>query len=328
MGTHRKSKREFQVVVLDDIDSRWAQTTAIAKLHSIADVRIFTDTAPSYAALVRRLRGARIVIANRERTRFTAGLFRDLPELELLCNTGAHAAPIDRAAAKAAGVKVLLAPGANPAVSGRSTAELTVALMQAVMRRIPQSDREVRAGKWRPPVGEVLYGKTLAIVGLGRVGSKVARLANAFGMKVLAWSPTLTAARARRSGAEYRDFDRMLAEADVVTIHVSLDEETRGLIDARRLALLKPTAYLVNTSRGAILDERALVDALKQNRIAGAALDVFDREPLPRNHPLTKLNNVVLTPHIGWPADLTYQEFAGDCTQKILRYISRRRSIK
>ena len=328
MATRDKSQPGLRIVVLDDIHKRWARTAAIAKLRSLARVDVFTDSAPSRSALIKRLRGARIVIGNRERTHFTAELIRALPNLELICNTGAHAAHIDLAAAKAAGVKILLAPGADRRVSGRSTAELTIALMMAIMRRIPQSDRDVRSGKWRSPVGEVLYGKTLAIVGLGRVGGQVARLAAAFGMKVLAWSPTLTAARARRSGAQHRELSRMLAEADVVTIHVSLHAQTRGLIDARRLAMLKPTAYLVNTSRGAIVDERALLEALKKNRIAGAALDVFDREPLSRNHPLTKLDNVVLTPHIGWPADLTYDQFAEDCASKILRYLWHQRSRK
>lgn len=324
MATRQHSRAGLRIVVLDDIHKRWAQTAAIAKLRAAAQVDIFTDVAPSRSLLLKRLRSAQIVIANRERTRFTGDLFRNLPELQLICNTGAHAAHIDLAAAKTAGIRVLLAPGADRRVSGRSTAELTMALMHAIMRRIPQSDRQVRAGKWSAPVGEVLYGKKLAIVGLGRVGRQVARLAAAYGMKVLAWSPTLTAARARRLGAEYRDLNRMLAEADVVTIHVSLNGKTRGLIDARRLALLKPTAYLVNTSRGAVVDERALVQALKKKRIAGAALDVFEHEPLPRKHPLTKLDTVVLTPHIGWPADLTYEQFAADCANKILRYISRK----
>ena len=328
MATNRNSQRGLRIVVLDDIHRRWHRTAAIAKLRKIADVEVFTDIAPSPSATVKRLRGARVVIANRERTRFTADLFENLPDLELLCNTGAHAAHIDLTAAKAAGVKVLLAPGADRRISGRSTAELTLALMQAIMRRIPQSERDLRAGRWRQPVGEVLYGKTLGIIGLGRVGSQVARLATAFGMKVLAWSPTLSAARARRSNTNYRELDRLLSEADVVSVHVSLTEESRGLIDAHRLAQLKPTTYVVNTSRGAIVDERALVDVLKKKRIAGAALDVFEQEPLPRNHPLTKLDNVVLTPHIGWPADLTYEQFADDCVNRILSYISGRRSGK
>lgn len=326
MATRQNSKRDLQIVVLDDIHNRWPRTSGIARLRRIANVKIFTGIAPSRSALLERLRGAHIVIANRERTPFAADLFRHLPELELICNTGAHAAHIDLTAAKAAGVTVLLAPGADRRVSGRSTAELTIALMQSIMRRIPQSDRGMRSGNWRTPVGEVLYGKTLGIVGLGRIGRQVARLASAFNMRVLAWSPTLTAARAKRSGAEYCELRRMLKEADVVTIHVSLNERTRRLIDARRLALLKPTAYLVNTSRGAVIDEPALVDALKKNRIAGAALDVFEREPLRPDHPLTKLDNVVLTAHVGWPADLTYEQFAADCADKISRYISRRRS--
>ena len=326
MDRQNKSRRDLRIVVLDDIHRRWAATEGVARLRRAAAVTIFSNHASTRSVLARRLRGANIVIANRERTRFTADVFATLPNLELLCNTGAHAAHIDMQAAKAAGVKVVLAPGANPRVSGRSTAELTIGLMQAVMRRIPQCDHELRSGRWHQSLGEVLHGKTLGIVGLGRVGRQVARLAAAFGVKVLAWSPTLTPARAKRMGADYRALDGLLRDADIVSIHASLTRQTVGLMNGGRFALLKPTAYLVNTSRGAIVDERALIHALSNRRIAGAALDVFEREPLPANHPLTKLDNVVLTPHIGWPADLTYEEFASDCANKILTYLSRRRS--
>ncbi len=315
-----------RIVVLDDIHRRWPQTRGVAELGRLADVKIFTELARSRPELIRRLRGVQIIVANRERTQFTAELFAALPDLELICNTGAHAPHIDMAAARGAGVKVILAPGAHTKISGRSTTELTIALTQAAMRRIPQSDRAIRRGEWPPVIGEVLYGKTLGILGLGRVGSQVARLATAFGMNVIAWSPRLTESRARRSSAAYSRLEPLLRESDVVSVHLSLNERTRGLIDSRRLSLLKRTAYLVNTARGAIVDEHALIRALSQKRIAGAALDVFEREPLAAGHPLTKLTNVVLTPHLGWPADLTYEEFADDCAARITRYLSTRRT--
>jgi phosphoglycerate dehydrogenase-like enzyme len=324
MDRQKKSSR-VRIVVLDDIHRQWPQTNGIAKLKHLAGVKIFTDPARSRPELIRRLRGVQIIIANRERTQFAADLFAALPDLELICNTGAHAAHIDMAAARSAGIKVFLAPGAPPRVSGRSTAELTIALIQAVMRRIPQSDRAIRRGEWPLVIGEVLYGKTLGILGLGRVGSQVARLAFAYGMNVIAWSPRLTQSRARRCSAAYRELEALLRESDVISVHLSLNDDTRGLIDARRLSLLKPTAYLVNTARGAIVDETALIRSLKQSRFAGAALDVFESEPLLSDHPLTKLNNVVLTPHLGWPADLTYEAFANDCAAKITRYLSNRR---
>jgi phosphoglycerate dehydrogenase-like enzyme len=247
MDLSPKSRGGLRIVVLDDIHRRWAKTAGIAKLRR--DVDIFTDIARSRSTLLKRLHGAHIVIANRERTHFTADVFGNLSSLELICNTGAHAAHIDALAAKATGVRVMLAPGRNPRISGRSTTELAIALMQAVMRRIPHSGREIRHGIWRQPVGKVLDGKTLGIVGLGRVGSQVARLARAFGMNVLAWNPTLTRARARRSGTEYRELDRLLAEADVVTIHAVLTPKTRWLIDARRLTFTSSQAPRSDSAR-------------------------------------------------------------------------------
>jgi phosphoglycerate dehydrogenase-like enzyme len=241
--------------------------------------------------------------------------------LELICNTGGHLYHVDVPAATAAGVAVMLAYATNPETTGRSTAELTLGLIQAVMRQIPRTHRALRAGQWQTPLGHVLYGKTLGIVGLGRVGRHVARLATAFGMRLIAWGPTLTPVRAAESGAEYRELDALVAEADVVSFHLALSDQSRGLFDEARLQRMKPTAYLVNTARGAIVDEAALVRVLGEGAIAGAALDVFVQEPLPADHPLTRLENVVLTPHLGWPADLTYQEFAIDCAEQIEKYL-------
>ena len=178
------------------------------------------------------------------------------------------------------------------------------------MRQIPASDAALRRGEWPAPSTPVLHGKTLGVVGLGRIGRHVARLGKAFGMRVAGWGRTLTDEAAARVGVERRELDDLVGEADVVTIHVSLSPSSRGLLDARRIALMKPTAFLVNTARGPIVDEAALVDALAAGRIAGAGLDVFDREPLPPGHPLTTLGNVVLTPHIGWPTDDGYRRFA------------------
>jgi phosphoglycerate dehydrogenase-like enzyme len=170
----------------------------------------------------------------------------------------------------------------------------------------------------------VLHGKTLGALGLGRVGTHVARIAKAFGMRVLGWSPRLTHDAAAAAGAERRELDALLAEADVVTIHVSLTPTSRGLIDDRRLALMKRSAYLVNTARGPIVDEDALVAALTARSIAGAGLDVFDEEPLPAGHPLTKLDNVVLLPHLGWPTDDGYRRFAESAADVLLAYLDGR----
>src|SRR5579885_1279468 len=312
----------MRVVVLDDFHRTYHDSAGIARLRQRADVTIYAEPAASRDELVDRLAGVPIVIANRERTHFPADLFPRLPDLELICNTGGHLYHVDVPAATAAGVALQLAYATNPETTGRSTAELTLALMQAVMRRIPQTDRALRAGEWRMPLGEVLYGKTLGIVGLGRVGRHVARLATAYGMRLLAWGPTLTPTRAAESGAEYRALDALLAEADVVSIHLALSDQSRGLFDEARLRRMRPAAYLVNTARGAIVDEAALVRALRERAIAGAALDVFVQEPLPAEHPLRRLDNVVLTPHLGWPTDQTYGIFAAAAARQITAYLA------
>ena len=199
-------------------------------------------------------------------------------------------------------------------------AELAIGLAIAVMRRIPATDRAVKGGTWHTPLTSILHHKTLGIVGLGHVGRQVATIAKAFEMRVLAWGPRLTDEAAIAAGVERRDLDDLLRESDVVSIHATLAAESRGLLDARRLALMKPTAYLINTARGPIVDEAALVATLRDKRIAGAGLDVFDQEPLPAGHPLTTLDNVVLTPHIGWPTDEAYERFADSAADVLIAY--------
>lgn len=187
-------------------------------------------------------------------------------------------------------------------------------------------DAAVRRGEWLPPSTPVMHGKTFGVVGLGRVGSHVARIAQSFGMHVIAWSRSLTAAKAAEAGVAYLDLDDVLAEADVVSIHVSLNDATRGLIDARRIALMKPTACLVNTARGPIVDEAALLAALDEGRIAGAGLDVFATEPLPPEHPLTRCPNVVLTPHIGFPTDHGYAQFSTAACEALFDYLQKNKN--
>jgi phosphoglycerate dehydrogenase-like enzyme len=311
----------MKIVVLDDFHRTYETSPLIAGLRGFADVKVFNELARSREELLDRLHDVPIVIANRERTHFPADLFRALPRLDLLCNTGGHLYHVDLAAATEAGVAVVLAYSTDPATTGISTAELTMALMMAVMRRIPQSDSAIRSAQWPVPLGHTLYGKTLGLLGLGRVGSHVARFAAAFNMHLLAWSANLTPERAVAAGAEYRTLDALLAESDVVSIHLALSDRTRGLLTESRLMKMRPSAYLVNTSRGAIIDELALARMLAANRIAGAALDVFVEEPLPPGHPFTGLPNLVLTSHLGWPTDLTYNTFAADCAHQIRKYL-------
>ena len=306
----------MRVAILDDTHRAWERTDGVRRLRERAEVVIFTEPfgEPS------KLRGFDALIANRERTKLTRELLEQLPDVRVIAQTGNHAAHLDFAAARELGIVIAQASGGYSI----GAAELAIALALAVMRRIPANDAAVRRGEWPVPSTPVLHGKTLGIIGLGRVGQHVGRLGAAFGMRVLAWSPTLDDARAAAGGAERAELDELLQAADVVSVHVSLAATSRGLIDARRLDLMKPTAYFVNTARGPIVDEPALIAALKHRRIAGAGLDVFDKEPLPPGHPLTKLTNVVLTAHIGWPTDDGYQRFAASAADVLLAYLDGR----
>jgi phosphoglycerate dehydrogenase-like enzyme len=303
-----------RVAVLDDIHDAWGGTDAVRRLRERSDVHVFREPLSDPSVL----RGFEVLIANRERTRFTRELLARLPDVRLIVQTGNHANHIDFAAARERGIIVARASGGYSV----GAAELALGLAIAVMRRIPASDSAIRRGDWTTPSTPVLHGKTMGIVGLGRVGRHAAGLARGFGMRVLAWSPRLTEQRAEEAGVDRRELDELLRSSDVVSIHASLTSDSRGLIDERRLALMKPTAYLVNTARGPIVSEAALVAALAEGRIAGAALDVFDTEPLPADHPLTRLTNVVLTPHLGWPTDHGYERFAAAACDVLLKYFA------
>ncbi len=296
----------MKVAILDDIHDAWAGCEAMTRLRRIAEVDVFRDAFGSPAALD----AYDVLIANRERTKFDRELLGSL-KARLIIQTGNHAAHLDFAAAAEFGITVGQASGGYSV----GAAELAIGLAIAAMRRIPSLDRQVRAGAWTVPSTPVMQGKTFGVVGLGRVGSHAGRIAGAFGMRVLGWSPSLDQARAAERGAEFRELDDLLRESDIVSIHASLTQASRGLIDARRLALMRPGAWLINTARGPIVDEAALIAALQEKRIAGAGLDVFDREPLPAGHPLTALENVVLTPHIGWPTDAGYARFADSAAE-------------
>jgi phosphoglycerate dehydrogenase-like enzyme len=303
----------MRVAVLDDIHQAYDSLPAIQRLREQAEVRIFTE--PFGRPEV--LRGLDALIANRERTRFTRELLEQLPDLRIIAQTGGHAYHVDFEAARERGIVVARA-SAGPSTGA---AELTLGLMLALTRHVSSSDAAMKRGEWPTPLGRELHGRTLGIVGLGNVGGLVAKLAQPFGMRLLAWSPSLTPERAQARGAELRELDLLLQESDVVSIHVSLSPASRGLIDGRRLGLIKPSAYLINTSRGPIVEEAALVEALKSGRLAGAGLDVFDEEPLPAGHPLTALPNVVLTPHLGWPTDIAYGRFAEAAVKALLDYL-------
>ena len=308
----------MKVAVLDDYQQAVGKTAAIERLKQHTEVRVFTEKIAAEDALIRALADTKAIIPIRERTKFTASLLQKLPDLELISQTGNHAYHIDLEAATRAGIVVSLAPGGN------STTELAFGPMLATMRRIPQSDRAIRRGEWPLVLGDVLKGKTLGILGLGKIGTEIAAIGRAFSMNVIAWGPTLTPERAAKSQATFMPLNDVLRSADVVSVHLTLSEQSKGLIDERRLRLMKRTAYFINTARGAIVDEPALVQILKEGAIAGAGLDVFIDEPLPAKHPLLELDNVVLTPHLGWPTDSGFEGFAENAVANILDYLDGR----
>jgi phosphoglycerate dehydrogenase-like enzyme len=306
----------MRVAVLDDTHHAWAGTRGVRRLRERAEVRIFTAPFGDPSAL----RGFDALVANRERTRFSRELLERLPDVRVIAQTGNHAHHIDFAAAAERGIVVARASGGYSV----GAAELTIGLAIALMRRIPACDAAIRRGEWPLPWTPVLSGKTLGIVGLGHVGRHVARLGSAFGMHVVGWGPRLTDADAAAAGVERRDVDELLRVSDVVSIHAALTPASRGLLDARRIGLMKPGAYLVNTARAAIVDQTALIAALRSGHIAGAALDVFEEEPLPPGHVLTSLPNTVLTPHVGWVTDEGYDRFAEAACDVLIAFMEGR----
>jgi phosphoglycerate dehydrogenase-like enzyme len=315
----------MKIAVVDDYQHMTERTEPIQRLRQRLDIDlvVFTEPLSPGSARAEALRGIEAVLPIRERTTFDAAFFRDAPDLRLIAQSGNITTHIDRAAAKAAGVTIALGqPGASP--GGNPAGELAMGLIVSVMRRIPESDRVLRSGRWDQLSGLTLYGKTLGLVGLGRVGTATAKLAAAFGMELITWSRNMTPERAAAAGARSVSLDDLLRTADVVSIHLALTPETRGMIDEPKLRLMRPNAYLVNTARGAIVDEAALVRMLQEGAIAGAGLDVFTEEPLPADSPLLRLNNVVITAHIGYPVDTFYAGWARATAQRVEEYLEGR----
>lgn len=251
----------------------------------------------------------------RERTPFAASTLARLPALRLLVTTGRSNAVVDASAAHALGITVC-----GTASSSTSVPELTIGMALELSRHITAENNAMHSGGWQHTVGRGLAGRTLGVVGLGRLGTLVAKLASAFNMRVLAWSPHLTRERALGHGVQAVSKEELFSLSDIVTLHMPLIEGTRGLIGATEFAWMRSSAYFINTSRGPIVDERALIDAIRSKRIAGAGLDVFDIEPLPREHILRSLPNVLLLPHIGYVTDDTFEVFYADVVEDILAY--------
>jgi len=298
----------MRIALLDDYQSVALASADWGSLPG-CEVVAFADHVTDPDQLVLRLRDFDAICPMRERTIFTRAILERLPKLKLILATGGrNTATVDLPAARALGITVCETSSYPP-----PTVELTWWLLLSLFRRGPQEHASVRHGAWQLGIGTSLWDKTLGIVGLGRIGSAVAGYGRAFGMKVIAWSPNLTAARAAEHEVTAVDKDTLFATADAITIHMPLSERSRGLIGAADLARMRPTAFLVNTSRAPIVDQAALIDTLRAGRIAGLGVDVFEVEPLPADHPFRHLPNVIATPHIGYVTRESYRVYLGDC---------------
>ena len=299
---------DYQGVARDFAD--WSSIDDRVQTHQFRDHIADTD------ALIEALQPFHVVVAMRERTGLSRAVIDQLPNLELVVTTGPYNAVIDGQALRDRGIVYCGTGGAL-----HNTSELTWALILACARQVPREDRNVKSGGWMLTVGADLYGRTLGLCGLGRLGGLVAAVGKAFGMNIIAWSQNLTADRCAEVGATLVTKDELFARADFVTIHLVLSERTRGLVGERELRLMKPSAYLINSSRGPIVDEDALARVLVERVIAGAGLDTFGVEPLPPGHPFRTLDNLVVTPHLGYVTEGCYRIFFNDIVEDIAAWL-------
>ena len=313
----------MKIAVLDDYQNVALKLADWSVLTGRADITTFNDHIADPAALIDRLLPFDVICVMRERTPLPREIIERLPRLKLIASTGPGNASIDMAAASERGISVT-------ATGYRSTPtiELTWALILASMRHIVSESNGVRAGGWQTTIGQELEGKVLGVVGLGRVGGQVARIGLAFGMKIIAWSQNMTPEIAAAAGATMVPKSELFRQADIVTIHLVLSKRTRGLIGAAEFEVMNPAARLINTSRGPIVDEAALIAALQSRTIGGAALDVFDQEPLPAGHPFRSLDNVLATPHIGYVGEDLYRTFFQDVVASISAWLDERTTEK
>jgi phosphoglycerate dehydrogenase-like enzyme len=312
------SRQLTRIAVLDDYQNVALSMADWSALDRKASVTVFNDHLADTDAVVTRLQDFDVVCVMRERTPMTRAIIARLPKLRLIASTAPRNASIDLAAATERGIEVL-----HTGYSSSPTIELTWALILACARSLAAENASLRAGGWQRFVGDDLAGKTLGVLGLGSIGGAVAKIGKAFDMKVIAWSQNLTPERTAEAGGALVSKEELFRQADILTIHLVLSARTRGLIGARELALMKPSARLVNTSRGPIVVEADLIAALQSRGIAGAALDVFDQEPLPADHPFRTLPNLLATPHIGYVSRALYQRFYQDTVDNIRQWLDR-----
>ncbi|CRM16377.1 MULTISPECIES: D-2-hydroxyacid dehydrogenase family protein [Pseudomonas] len=301
-----------QIAVIDDWQHVASGVVDWSVLEAVGDVHFLHDYPADTATMIERLKGFEVICVMRERSTFDKALLQGLPALKLLVTGGMRNAAIDIPAAKAQGITVCGTDSYKHAAP-----ELTWALIMASTRNLVAEANSLRAGDWQVGLGGDLYGKTLGILGLGSIGQKVAQFAQVFGMRVIAWSENLTPERAAQSGVTWVSKRELFEQADILTVHLVLSDRSRGLVDAEALGWMKPTAHLVNTARGPIVDEQALVHALESGRLAGAALDVYAEEPLPVDHPFRRLPKVLATPHVGYVSQQNYRQFYSQMIENI-----------
>ena len=305
-----------KVAILDDYQNAALQMADWSPLAGRATITVFNDHLDDPDALAARLAPFEVVCVMRERTPLTRAILERLPRLKLIASTGFRNASIDLQAARERGIAV-----AHTGYESTPTIEMTWALILASARHVATESASLRSGGWQRSIGNDLKGKTLGVLGLGNIGGEVARIGQAFGMRVIAWSENLTAEKAAAAGAEHVQKNELFRQSDVLTIHLILSRRSRRLVGAAELALMKSTAWLVNAARGPIVDEGALISALREHRIAGAAVDVFDVEPLPVDHPYRSLDNMLATPHLGYVSLNLYQTFYGDTVKNIVAWL-------
>ena len=306
-----------RVAILDDYQGVALSMADWSSLGPGVSLHPFHERIGSEDELAERLRTFDVIVAMRERTPFPASLIERLPSLKLLVTTGRRNAAIDVKAANARGI-VVSGTGTLP----MPPVELTWGLILSLARRIPLESIAMRSGAWQTTVGVGLHGKTLGVIGLGRLGSDVARIGKAFGMHVIAWSQNLTREKTDPLDVELVDKASLFRRSDIATVHLVLSDRTRGIVGERELTTMKPTAFLINTARGPVVDEHALIHALRHSVIAGAGLDVFDEEPLPADHPLRRLENVVLTPHLGYVTAENYRLAYGEAVEDVRAFLA------
>ncbi|QVN19117.1 D-2-hydroxyacid dehydrogenase family protein [Burkholderia pyrrocinia] len=306
----------IQVAILDDYQNVALDLADWSPLQGRASITVFNDHLADDAQVIARLKPFDVLCVMRERTPLTRAIIEQLPNLKLIASTGAGNASIDEAAAAERNVKVV-----HTGYASTPTIEFTWAMILGLARNLAVENRAVRDGGWQVALGTQLAGKTLGLLGLGRVGSAVGVIGRAFRMNVIAWSENLTAERAESKGVQRVSKDELFSSSDFLSIHVRLSERTRGLVGAAELGRMKPTSRLVNTSRGPIVDRAALLAALDSGQIAGAAIDVYDTEPLEPADPLRSLDNVLATPHIGYVTRELYETFYGDTVRNIVEWL-------